>query len=93
MEKGTKVLIKEGLHQLVVGSIGTITGKGNGNIYFDVTGEDSNHFGRTIENLLSVEEFEPVEGGEDYFGHCDSCGKPCDGSGICSCGGPIAITK
>ena len=27
----------------------------------------------------------------DYFGHCDSCGKPCDGSGRCPCGGPVAI--
>jgi hypothetical protein len=28
---------------------------------------------------------------QEPYGHCDSCGKPCDGSGVCSCGGPIAI--
>jgi len=30
---------------------------------------------------------------QEPYGHCESCGKPCDGSGVCSCGGPIAIIK
>lgn len=29
---------------------------------------------------------------DEPYGHCDTCGKPCDGSGDCSCGGPIAIS-
>lgn len=35
--------------------------------------------------------FYPASEVESKFGHCDSCGKTCDGTGECVCGGPVAI--